>query len=77
MQNFQRLQELDNILVWPTIDNVDKSVVIPDELRDMIAEDQATLASDGRHFQHAGPLYLIGMHPNQGVQCSIYFTRYT
>ena len=60
LQNFQRLQELDNILIWPKIDTVDKSIVIPEELKEIISEDQSTLCSDGRHILHAGALLLLG-----------------
>ena len=60
LQNFQRLQELDNILIWPKIDTIDKSIVIPEELKEIISEDQSTLCSDGRHILHAGALLLLG-----------------
>ena len=66
LQNFQRLQELDTILIWPKIDTVDKSIVIPDELKEVIAEDQSTLCSDGRHILHAGSLVLLGETPDVG-----------
>ena len=34
--------------------------MIPDELREVISEDQSTLCSDGRHILHAGGLVLLG-----------------
>ncbi|KAL5258612.1 hypothetical protein ACHWQZ_G009179 [Mnemiopsis leidyi] len=72
LQNFQRLQELDNILIWPKIDSVDKSIVIPEELKETISEDQSTLCSDGRHILHAGALVLLENPKSTETYCFLF-----
>ncbi|XP_063679751.1 pleckstrin homology domain-containing family G member 7-like isoform X4 [Bolinopsis microptera] len=72
LQNFQRLQELDNILIWPKIDTIDKSIVIPEELKEIISEDQSTLCSDGRHILHAGALLLLENPKSSETYCFLF-----
>ena len=64
LANYERLQDLENSLVWPIITELDPKTYVPDFLRPILAKQprESLLASPKRQLLYEGPLTLIGLY---------------
>ncbi|XP_031570861.1 uncharacterized protein LOC116305153 isoform X2 [Actinia tenebrosa] len=61
LANFERLQELQNCLVWPSIIELDPKTYVPEFLRGILAKQpcESLLTSPKRQLLYEGPLVLL------------------
>ncbi|XP_022082507.1 uncharacterized protein LOC110974883 [Acanthaster planci] len=59
--NFERLRELQQMITWPQVEELDPKVSVPEFLKDVVAKMSKSnlLASTKRTLLHEGPLTLI------------------
>uniref|UniRef100_A0A5S6QFA4 DH domain-containing protein n=1 Tax=Trichuris muris TaxID=70415 RepID=A0A5S6QFA4_TRIMR len=61
LHNFERLQELQKQLIWPTLSELDPKAYIPDILKDTVARQfcESSIARPNRQLNYEGLLYCI------------------
>ncbi|XP_072027482.1 uncharacterized protein [Amphiura filiformis] len=61
LSNFERLRELQQLIQWPTMEEADSKMGLPDFLRDQVAKMSKNnlLASTKRTLLHEGPLNIL------------------
>ncbi|KRZ97465.1 Pleckstrin homology domain-containing family G member 7 [Trichinella sp. T8] len=61
LHNFERLQELQRQLIWPTLTEMDSKAYIPEILRETVSRQfcESSIAHPNRQLMHEGLLYCI------------------